>query len=142
MDKTFVSVLFLPHKKEERYQFEPLDKVFPLIKSSEIKSKEFFSKFGEELKYIMLQPDKSSQLGIVGQKLILDDGREFIRRVDIRYDDSKHGGMKSHLNLYLLTIYLNANKTKKHKLKQTHILFFKNKGIQTLHILLSDQVQV
>lgn len=137
MDKTLVSVYFVPHKKEERYQFKRLQEVYPFIRNSKINTQQLFSEFSDEMKYIILKPDQSSQLGIVGQKIILEDRREFIRKVAIRYDDSKHGGIESHINLDLLTIYPSANKTEKDKLSQTHRLFLKNKGIQTLHVILS-----
>ena len=78
--------------------------VFPFIRKIKINSQQLFSEFSNETKYIILQSDQSSQLGIVGQRIILDDGREFIRKVVIRYDDSKHGGIESHINLDLLTI--------------------------------------
>ncbi|HLG24658.1 MAG TPA: hypothetical protein VI564_07050 [Candidatus Nanoarchaeia archaeon] len=137
MDRTTVSVYFLPNRKEERYKFKKLEDVFSFIRQTKIKSKRFFSEFGKEINYIALQPNKSSQLGVVGQKLILEDGGEFIRKVGIRYDASGHGKTNPHMNLDLLTVYQNANKTEKDKLKQTHLLFFKNKGVQTLHVILS-----
>ena len=137
MERTFVSVYFVPNNKEERFQFKNLKNVFPFISNAKVKSKIFFSESQDELKYIPLETDKCLTCVVVGQKIILEDGREFIRKVNIRYDDTKHGETRTHLNIYLWTIYPKANKTKEHKLKMTHMLNIKNRGIQTLHVLLS-----
>lgn len=136
IDKTFVSVYFVPNKKEERFNFPSLKEAFPFINSVKIKSMKFFSEFNDELKYIPLEIGKCSVCGVVGQRIISEEGTEFIRKVNIRYDDTRHDETKTHLNLDLLTIYPNANKNKKHHLKQTHLLNIKNKGIQTIHVLL------
>ena len=137
MDRTFVSVYFVPNKKEERFNFKDLKEVFPFISEVKIKSKTFFSKFKEELNYIPIEINKCLICGVVGQKIISDDGREFIREVNIRYDDTQHNGTETHLNLDLWTKYPNANNTKEHKLKETHMLNIKRRGIQTLHVVLS-----
>ena len=136
MDKTAVSVYFLPNKKAERFEFPTIKEAFPFINGVKIKSRHFFSEFRDELKYVPLEIGKCSLCGVVGQKIISEDGREFIRKVNIRYDDTGHNKSPTHLNLDLLTIYLNANKKKNHQLQQTHLLNIKEKGIQTLHLLL------
>ncbi|MBW2988796.1 hypothetical protein KY358_00600 [Candidatus Woesearchaeota archaeon] len=133
---TFVSIISTPKLKEESFTFPQLKNVFPHIQNINVKELVLYSKF-EEGRYIVFPNDTSSLCDVLEQKITLEDGRQFFRNVDIRYDDTKHDNT-THYNVYLKTSYPEANKKKLHNLEKCHNIRIQENECQALHIIISS----
>jgi hypothetical protein len=136
---TTITVLDVFNKSKYSIQLKSLQEDFPNTKIGEIKKQEFYDLFPQTSNYIEFKEKISEELGIVGQKIILKDGRIFFRDIYVRADDSGHKNTELHINIYFFSRDHQTGKKKKHNLKNCHFIKVGTAGSKPIHILLSSQ---
>lgn len=98
--KTFA---FIKRKDKgvEKFQFPPLEEVFPRLKNNPIKKIELKNNFTTGWK--KNTQNISNQLGSLTQEIIFENGEIFERTIQCRLDDSKHDNSLPHINVDIST---------------------------------------